>query len=74
MGPEGQERQNFVKGNHSICKWLLFFRVLMTEISQDLDKEELASLAFLLMEDLAMSYGKMTKEKVIFICSDILEF
>ncbi|XP_066476960.1 CASP8 and FADD-like apoptosis regulator [Tiliqua scincoides] len=39
------------------------YRVMMTEISQDLDKEDLASLAFLLMDDLAMSYGKVTKEK-----------
>lgn len=39
------------------------YRVLMVEISQDLDKEDLDSFAFLLMDDLAMSYGKMTKDK-----------
>lgn len=38
----------------------------MVEISQDLDKEDLGSFAFLLMDDLAMSYGKMTKDKVTF--------
>ncbi|XP_042331462.1 CASP8 and FADD-like apoptosis regulator [Sceloporus undulatus] len=39
------------------------YRVLMTEISEDLDKDDLRSLVFLLMNDLGASHVKKTKEK-----------
>ncbi|KAH0621642.1 hypothetical protein JD844_023170 [Phrynosoma platyrhinos] len=39
------------------------YRVLMTEISEELDKEDLRSLVFLLMNDLGASHVKKTEEK-----------
>ncbi|XP_061464015.1 CASP8 and FADD-like apoptosis regulator isoform X2 [Rhineura floridana] len=39
------------------------YRVLMTEINEDLDKEDLSSLVFLLMNDLGTSHVKAAKEK-----------
>ncbi|XP_061464016.1 CASP8 and FADD-like apoptosis regulator isoform X3 [Rhineura floridana] len=41
------------------------YRVLMTEINEDLDKEDLSSLVFLLMNDLGTSHVKAAKEKVV---------
>ncbi|XP_054828162.1 CASP8 and FADD-like apoptosis regulator [Eublepharis macularius] len=39
------------------------YRVLMTEISEDLDKEDLESFVFLLLDHSGMSYLKKAKEK-----------
>ncbi|XP_053135555.1 CASP8 and FADD-like apoptosis regulator isoform X2 [Hemicordylus capensis] len=39
------------------------YRVLLTEINEDLDKDDLDALVFLLMGDREMSYAKMAKDK-----------
>nr|XP_056717348.1 CASP8 and FADD-like apoptosis regulator [Euleptes europaea] len=44
--------------------WILSpYRVLMTEINEDLDKEDLESFIFLLLDNSSMSYMKKAKEK-----------
>lgn len=44
----------------------LFYRVLMTEIGEDLDKTDMSSLLFLMRDH--MGRGKITKDKVSFLC------
>ncbi|XP_062972257.1 CASP8 and FADD-like apoptosis regulator isoform X2 [Elgaria multicarinata webbii] len=53
-----------VEANLATCPQMVSkYRVLMTEINEDLDKDDLTSLVFLLMNDLGMSHVKMAKDK-----------
>ncbi|XP_044287629.1 CASP8 and FADD-like apoptosis regulator [Varanus komodoensis] len=57
-------RKAAVEANLAMCPQMVSkYRVLMTEISEDLDKDDLNSLVFLLMNDLGMSHVKMAKDK-----------